>query len=195
MSTGEFLQRVPVPQASDWLDQDRYAELVQQRASLHSLPPSDDHALRADAEAFLFHHARLLDAHDLVGWLDLFADQAVYWVSSDHDADPRRSVQVVFDDRRRLEDRIARMLSGAAWSETPPNPASHAITNVEAWAGGKRRRVVAKIAASVLKPSGTHAFVGILDDVHVQERGAWRVRNRRVDLIDADRHIVTVPLF
>ena len=195
MSAGDFLQQVPAPQASDWLDQDRYAELVQQRESLDGLPPSDDPALRADAEAFLFHHARLLDAHDLVGWLDLFADHAIYWVPSDRGTDPRRSVQVVFDDRRRLEDRIARMLSGAAWSETPPNPASHTITNVEAWAESDRRRVVAKIAVSVLKPSGTHAFIGLLDDVHVQERGAWRVRNRRVDLIDADRHIVTVPLF
>lgn len=195
MSTGEFLQQLPAPQASDWLDEHRYAELVQQRESLDSLPPSNDPALRADAEAFLFHHARLLDAHNLVGWLDLFADQAVYWVPSDHGSDPRRSVQVVFDDRRRLEDRIARILSGAAWSETPPNPASHTITNVEAWDEGDRRRVAAKIAVSVLKPTGTHSFVGLLDDVHVQERGAWRVRNRRVDLINADRHIVTVPLF
>ena len=195
MSTGDFLQQVPTPQASDWLDADRYAELVQQRMNLRSLPPSDDPMLRADAEAFLFHHARLLDAHNLTGWLDLFADQAVYWVPSDHDGDPRRSVQVVFDDRRRLEDRVARILSGAAWSETPPNPSSRAITNVEAWVEGDRRRVVAKVAVWVLKPSGTHSFVGLLDDLHVQERRSWRVRNRRVDLINADRHIVTVPLF
>lgn len=195
MSTGDFLQQVPRPQASDWLDEDRYAELVRQRQSVHSLPSNDDPALTADAEAFLFHHARLLDAHNLTGWLELFADQAVYWVPSNHDTDPRQSVQVVFDDRRRLEDRIARMLSGTAWSETPPNPSSHAITNVEAWMEGDRRRVVAKIAVSVLKPNSTHAFVGLLDDVHVQERGSWRVRNRRVDLINADRHIVTVPLF
>lgn len=195
MSTSDFLRQVPPPQASDWLDADRYAELVRQRESVHSLPSSDDPGLRADAEAFLFHHARLLDAHNLTGWLELFANQAVYWVPSDRDTDPRRSVQVVFDDRRRLEDRVARMLSGTAWSETPPNPSSHAITNVEAWMEGDRRRVVAKVAVSVLKPSGTHALVGRLDDVHVQERGSWRVRNRRVDLINADRHIVTVPLF
>ena len=195
MSTGDFLQQVPPPQAADWLDEDRYAELMQQRQSVRSLPSSDDPALRADAEAFLFRHARLLDAHNITGWLELFADQAVYWVPSGHGTDPRRSVQVVFDDRRRLEDRIARMLSGAAWSETPPNPSSHAITNVEAWFEDDRRRVVARVAVSVLKSSGTHTFSGLLDDVHVRERGSWRVRNRRVDLIDADRHIVTAPLF
>ena len=195
MSAGEFLNQVPPPQASDWLDQDRYTELVEQRVSLPRMPPSADAALRSEAEAFLFHHARLLDAHDLPAWLDLFAEQAVYWVPSDSHSDPRRSVQVVFDDRRRLEDRIVRILSGAAWSETPPNPSSHSITNVEAWLGGDRRRVVAKIAVSVLKPSGTHEFVGYVDDVHIQERGTWRVRNRRVDIISADRHMVTVPLF
>ncbi|MEQ8719564.1 MAG: aromatic-ring-hydroxylating dioxygenase subunit beta [Acidimicrobiales bacterium] len=195
MSAEELMAQVPSPAPSKWLDDARYAELVALRDGVASLPPSTDAALRHEAEAFLYHHARLVDSHDLLGWLAGFAREAVYWIPSDRAGDPRRSVQVVFDDRRRLEDRIARMLSGVAWSETPPPPVSHAITNVEAWDHDGGRRIVATVVVSVVKSSGRHTFTGRLDDVHVEEDGAWRIRNRRIDLVDSDRHIVTAPLF
>jgi hypothetical protein len=42
---------------------------------------------------------------------------AFYWVpATPQGGDPRREVAILFDDRRRMEDRIYRLRTGYAWS-------------------------------------------------------------------------------
>src|SRR5215475_3118057 len=79
--------------------------------------------------------ARLLDQLRYEDWLALFAPECVYWVpATPHAGDPRREVAVMFDDRRRLEDRVYRLRTGYAWSQAPASRTVRLVTNVEVFA-------------------------------------------------------------
>ena len=79
-----------------------------------------DAAVRDEFRRLLEREARLLDQLRYDEWLAMYAPECVYWVPSTPNAgDPRREIAIMFDDRRRLEDRIYRMRTGFAWSQAP----------------------------------------------------------------------------
>jgi len=66
-------------------------------------------AVRDEFRRLLEREARLLDQLRYDDWLALYTAECVYWVPSTPNAgDPRREIAIMFDDRRRLEDRIYR---------------------------------------------------------------------------------------
>jgi hypothetical protein len=66
-----------------------------------------DVAARDEFRRLLEREARLLDQLRYEDWLAMYAAECIYWVPSTPNAgDPRREISVMFDDRRRLEDRI-----------------------------------------------------------------------------------------
>ncbi len=75
---------------------------------------------REQIEAFLYREARLIDEHRYDQWLSLWTDEALYWVPcNEDDTDPERQVSIIYDDRGRLGERVARLKSGAAWAQEP----------------------------------------------------------------------------
>ena len=77
-----------------------------------------------EAERFLFAEARLLDERRFEEWESLFTDDAVYWVPIDPGRDPSHAVAIIYDDRKRLHERVYRL------TQTPvldQNPASRTI--------------------------------------------------------------------
>jgi 3-phenylpropionate/cinnamic acid dioxygenase small subunit len=94
-----------------------------------------DPVFRDSCRRFLDLEARFLDEIRLEDWLKLYAPNCVYWVpSSAEGADPRKEVSISFDDRRRLEDRIFRLSTGAAWSQRPTSRTVRLISNIEVYA-------------------------------------------------------------
>jgi 3-phenylpropionate/cinnamic acid dioxygenase small subunit len=87
---------------------------------------------RHQIENFLYREARLMDEHAYNEWLALWTDDALYWVPSNRDdIDPMREVSIIYDDRKRLEDRIMRLKSGAAYAQDPKSRLRRVISNVE----------------------------------------------------------------
>ena len=79
-----------------------------------------DLPIRDHARQLIEREARLLDGHDYERWLAMFAPECIYWVPGTPErGDPRREIAMMFDDRRRLEDRIYRLRTGYAWSQAP----------------------------------------------------------------------------
>lgn len=99
----------------------------------------DDDARRIDdgsdyvrARATLFQEARYLDQNRLRDWLSLFTPECAYWIpGTPGRGDPRREIAFAFHDRRQLEDRVYRLETGYAWSQTPVSRTSRMIGNVE----------------------------------------------------------------
>jgi 3-phenylpropionate/cinnamic acid dioxygenase small subunit len=88
---------------------------------------------RDRVERFLYYEARLMDTHAYDEWLALWTDDALYWVpSNEDDIDPQRHVSIVYEDKARLEDRIVRLKSGAAYAQDPKSRLSRVIGNIEA---------------------------------------------------------------
>jgi p-cumate 2,3-dioxygenase beta subunit len=83
----------------------------------------------ADVEQLLFEEAARLDERRLDAWLELFTDDAHYWLPMGAE-DPRREPSLVFDDRARMEERVFRLMDTAAYAQMPPSRTQHDITNV-----------------------------------------------------------------
>jgi benzoate/toluate 1,2-dioxygenase beta subunit len=86
--------------------------------------------MSADVAAFLFHEAELLDERRFDEWLALYTDDALYHVPQGDEPDPERRVQIAFDDKRRMIERVLRLQSGFAYSQDPPSRTVHLIGNV-----------------------------------------------------------------
>lgn len=90
---------------------------------------------------FLIFEARLLDERRFEEWLDLFEDDATYfmpgrtnaWESGElEDSIHRPGALAIFEDTKStLETRVKRLRTGKAWGENPPSRTRHLITNVE----------------------------------------------------------------
>ena len=86
----------------------------------------------SEIEQFLFREARLMDEHRYEEWLSLWADDAVYWIPCGHeDTDPLRQVSVIYDNRTKLGDRVARLKSGSVMAQDPKPRMRRMISNVE----------------------------------------------------------------
>lgn len=76
--------------------------------------------LLAEVYELLAQEAHLLDDRDYEGWLELLTAECLYWMPVDPLAeDGTLRLNVFYDDRARLEDRITRLNSGSAYTEEP----------------------------------------------------------------------------
>jgi 3-phenylpropionate/cinnamic acid dioxygenase small subunit len=97
-----------------------------------SAVPEQNASLREECIALLNREARLLDERRFDEWLGLFTEDCLVWLPATAPfGDPRAEVAVVFDDRRRLEDRIFRLGTGSAWSQVPPSRTARLVSNIE----------------------------------------------------------------
>jgi len=117
---------------------------------------------RRQVEAFLYREARLMDEHAYDEWLALWADDILYWVpSNDDDIDPDRHVSIVYEDRARLEDRITRLKSGAAYAQDPKSRLSRVISNIEIEEGADGELTVhGKFNLTALRRGRMDTFAG-----------------------------------
>ncbi|MCW2528462.1 MAG: antB [Pseudonocardiales bacterium] len=82
-------------------------------------------------EQFVLGEADLLDRRQLAAWTELFAPDALYWLPMDPtQVDPGDGLNLIFDDRARLLDRVSRLQSGLAFSDEPHSATSHVLSGV-----------------------------------------------------------------
>lgn len=97
-------------------------------------PVNDDSLVLpvAEAQAFLYHEADLLDNWQLLQWAQLFSDDGEYLVpaTSVPNGDPSSSLFLIYDDRHRLEERARRLLKRSAHAEYPHSQTRHMVANV-----------------------------------------------------------------
>src|SRR3984885_1203948 len=78
---------------------------------------------------FLLDEAELLDTRRLDEWTSLFTEDAVYWLPMDpRQVAPGDGLNIIYDDRPRLLDRVSRLNSGLAFSDEPHSATSHTLS-------------------------------------------------------------------
>jgi 3-phenylpropionate/cinnamic acid dioxygenase small subunit len=151
-----------------------------------------DLAERDRFRMLLEREARLLDQLRYDDWLALYTAECIYWVPSTPAAgDPRREISVMFDDRRRLEDRIYRFRTGYAWSQAPASRTVRLIANVEVFATGRDevRMLRSNFLISEFWGDETRVLTGWAGHRVVREADQWKIQAKQVNLIDCDQSI------
>ena len=151
-----------------------------------------DPGVRDEFRRLLEREARLLDQLRYEDWLEMYAAECIYWVPSTPGAgDPRREISVMFDDRRRLEDRVYRLRTGFAWSQAPASRTVRMISNVEvfATAADDTRMLRSNFLISEFWGDETRVLTGWAGHRVVRDGAQWMIQAKQVNLIDCDQCI------
>jgi 3-phenylpropionate/cinnamic acid dioxygenase small subunit len=196
--TAEYTEQIMLPaqdpsRSSYYVTDQFYRELIEHFTDWQR----DERAVGdpVEREAFrmlLEREARLLDQLRYEDWLKLYAPECVYWVPATPNAgDPRREVAVMFDDRRRLEDRVFRLRTGFAWSQAPASRTVRLITNVEVFAADSEsvRMVRSNFLISEFWGDETRLLSGWTGHRFVQQNARWEIQAKQVNLLECDQSI------
>ena len=151
-----------------------------------------DAVVRDEFRRLLEREARLLDQLRYDDWLAMYAAECVYWApSTPHAGDPRREIAVMFDDRRRLEDRVYRLRTGFAWSQAPQSRTVRLVTNVEVFATARddTRMLRSNFLISEFWDRETRILTGWAGHRVVRSGGGWKIAAKQVNLLECDQAI------
>lgn len=87
--------------------------------------------------AFLYREARHLDDREWESWLEMYAEDAEYWMPAWDDddqltEDPQREISLIYyPNRNGLEDRVFRIKTERSSASMPEPRTNHMLTNVE----------------------------------------------------------------
>jgi benzoate/toluate 1,2-dioxygenase beta subunit len=136
--------------------------------------------------------ARILDRLLYEEWLELFTPECAYWVpSTPEGGDPRSEIAIMFDDRRRLEDRIFRLRTGYAWSQAPSSRTSRIISNVEVFGcdSDDQRMVRSNFAISEFWDGEIRVLAGWAGHRIRKIDETWKISAKQVNLLNCDQCI------
>ena len=96
-------------------------------------------SLVREVEDLFYSEADLLDERQYEPWLDLFTEDAIYWMpmrknvpweERDRDITGEDDISWMQDDKETLTKRVKQLLTGIHWAEEPLSRVSHLITNI-----------------------------------------------------------------
>jgi 3-phenylpropionate/cinnamic acid dioxygenase small subunit len=148
---------------------------------------------------FVYAEAALVDAGRYDEWLELFAEDAIYWLPlSANQSDHRREQSIACEDKMLLNVRIKRLKGPRAYSNQPPARCLHVlqVPAVEE-ADAAANRFVARAPFFYVETRGDAQFFlagRVMHRLRV-ENGVLRIVEKRVDLINADAALPPIFLF
>jgi 3-phenylpropionate/cinnamic acid dioxygenase small subunit len=150
--------------------------------------------LRQEVEDFLYREAELLDERRYEEWLDLFTDDARYFMPMRRNvpADEldreftREGLDVNWFDEGKdtLTRRVRQIRTGVHWAEQPPSRICHMVSNVQILhaspteVGVKSRFLLYRNRVE----TETDILVGKREDVLRRVDGDWRIARRKIIL-------------
>jgi benzoate/toluate 1,2-dioxygenase subunit beta len=142
-------------------------------------------------EQFLFREAQTMDEHRFDEWLALWSDPALYWVPSNRDElDPAREVSLIYDDRVRLQFRIARLKSGFAHAQEPRSRMRRLISNIEIEEAANGEIVThSNFILAELRRGKQDLFAGRTTHRLRPENGSFKLISKKVLLVNNDEPI------
>ena len=160
-----------------------------------------DPALERELADFVAAEAALLDAGRFDEWLALFADDGRYWVPLQGAAqvDPIGHNSLAYEDRLLLALRVERLKNPRAHSQQPRSRCQHvlqrsiAVGTADTGADGYELRTPFLYVES--RDHEQVLLTGSYRHVLVAVDGVWKLRLKRVDLLDADRPLPAIQLF
>ena len=139
-------------------------------------------------QLFLYHEARLLDTGQLDAWLDLFTEDATYWLPLEREQkDPFETSSLVHDDRTLLELRVKQARHPRAHARQPLARTVHQVSNIMVAGEANGETVVHSTLQLVEFRNEKQRLYGALVE-HRLRRAAngFRIARKRVDLVSSE---------
>ena len=141
-----------------------------------------------EVEQFLYRQADCLDSKRWQEWIDLFADDGVYWMPSDPAHQHWDGVPSIFaEDKNLMTVRMKRVLHPDAWSQRPLWGTNHVVSNVMIQEGkGDADLVVrSRFHMMELRRDDIRHFAGSYTHHLQKTNGGYRIKLQRVDMTNA----------
>lgn len=123
-----------------------YDTMFERVAFAQTAPPADP-GLSAEVAMVLAAEARLLDARAFDEWQGMLSDDMQFWIPIHPDDHPARDQALIFDDRRRIGERVQHFFDRQAWAVVAPDPLTiRQIGPTEAWDTGSEIIATAPIS-------------------------------------------------
>jgi benzoate/toluate 1,2-dioxygenase beta subunit len=158
-----------------------------------------DVALHDELEAFVYAEAELLDDGKFDDWLDLFADDGIYWIPAvPNQDDPLNTISIFYEDKDIMAIRIRRMTHPANIAQSPFPRTSHVVGQVRV-AGTDNGLLEVSSRVQVVEyreGDGQRVFAGKCHHTLRREGDDLKIVLKRFDLVDCDapHTFITIPL-
>ena len=150
-----------------------------------------DQSLQRELEQFLYREARLLDTHRLEEWLDLFAEDATYWVPLTKDQpDPYEHPSIIHDDRTLLAIRVRQYGHPRAHARLPATRTCHQVTNVMLLeAAPTRMRTASALVLIEYRQERQRQWGALVEHTLRRTPAGLRIAAKRIDLVNSEAEL------
>lgn len=148
---------------------------------------------------FVYAEARMLDEQRFDDWLQLFTDDAYYWMPlAPGQQDPRLHASLLYEDKLLLRVRVERLAGARTFSQQPRSRSHHLLQQpsvelADRDAGRYTLRTAFHYVETRLDQQELYA--GWATHELVTQDGALRIRLKRVDLVNCDAAFGNINLF
>jgi 3-phenylpropionate/cinnamic acid dioxygenase small subunit len=148
---------------------------------------------------FVYAEARLLDEQRFDDWLNLFTDDAHYWMPlAPGQQDHRLHASLLYEDKLLLRVRVERLAGARTFSQQPRSRSHHllqqpSVEHADRDVGTYRMRTAFHYLETRLDTQTL--FAGWATHELATLEGALRIRLKRVDLVNCDAAFGNINLF
>jgi len=138
-------------------------------------------------EQFLYHEARLLDTQQLEAWLELFTDDATYWVPLEKDQrEPFETSSIIHDDRTLLELRVKQARHPRAHARLPLARTVHQVSNVMFEEQNNELKVHSTLQVVEFRNDKQRVYGALVEHRLRGTNGSFKIAHKRVDLVSSE---------
>lgn len=143
--------------------------------------------LQRQIEEFLFFQSELLDEQQWAAYVDLFADDGVYWVPvTPEQTEWLDSPSIFAEDKHLMQVRTERLMHPNAWSQAAEWGLSHVIGNVVIESQAEETICTrARFQMMELRRDTVRHFAGTYRHTLIREDSDFKIQLQRVDLMNA----------
>ena len=148
---------------------------------------ANGHGLQHEVEQFLYRQAELLDGKQWKAWIDLFADDGIYWMPPDASYKTWDGQPAIFaEDKNLMNVRMGRVLHPDAWSQRPLWGTNHVVSNVVIRkASSSEVEVTSRFHMMELRRDDVRHFAGSYFHKLKKGKNGYRIGLQRVDMTNA----------
>ena len=163
-------------------------------APLKSAVPTDQELID-----FVVREARLIDQQRFDEWLDMYADDAFYWMPLEwNQTDPRLTCSLMYEDKLLLSIRVERLKGARTFSQKPKSRCHHVLQTpqVDSCDAASNSYVTWTPMHYVETRLDEQTLYAAWATHHLSvENGRLRIKLKRVDLINCDAAFGNIQLF